>query len=262
LQHLLLNVSAQASWLDESDSSSNSPLFLTGNLAVAGNLRRLSSFEAHILTLYAWKVDDDLWFPLTTDQLIALDSERNAGGDLHLILNLAPTLFLLTEGLHYWTTMQSTLRISAGEWLGMLDQLGTEVGIAVRVPSPLAEDGGSAPPPDAATVRSRAQAAGRLRQARQHFRDGRPEECVAACRLVCENLGLLSPLPDRGAVFSTPAQTRSQEQRWAALRWDLASLTSAAHHDDQVTQDFTWTTRDAEVVLALTAALASQVLGV
>lgn len=106
--------------------------------------------------------------------------------------------------------------------------------------------------PDAPSL---VQAAQRLRLARLELRDGRYEHCVATCRRVLENLTHLRPVPSFKEIIQTHAEQRTQAERWAALHYDLPSLSSAAHHDDEVTKGFTWTRVDAEAVLAATAGL-------
>jgi hypothetical protein len=256
-QDLVLYITATAQWLDKNSSNSNAPLLVSAALDVGAGLKRLSYSQPHILTVYGFRADDDLWFPVTTEQLIALDGERLAGGELQLRLRLRVTL-LLGET-HATQSLEYALRITSAEWVEMLDQLGSEVAITIRVPSPLTDREGNRPGADGETVRSRSQAAARLRQAREHLRDGRPEDCIRSCGLVTENLGLLNPLPSVRSVFETQVESRTQTQRWAALRYDLATLLSGAHHDDAVTSSFRWTKKDAEVALALTAALTALV---
>ena len=51
------------------------------------------------------------------------------------------------------------------------------------------------------------------------------------------------------------AEDRTQGQRWAAIYYDVKSMASSAHHDDQTTDGFVWNRSDAEALLAATAGL-------
>ena len=51
---------------------------------------------------------------------------------------------------------------------------------------------------------------------------------------------------------------RGLARRWAEVRGAASALANAAHHDDDVTAAMTWTRRDAEPLLAITAALLTQ----
>jgi hypothetical protein len=62
-------------------------------------------------------------------------------------------------------------------------------------------------------------------------------------------------LPSAKQVSAVPPQQRTQQQRWAAIYHDRASMASAAHHDDETTDGFTWTRTDAEAILVTTAGL-------
>lgn len=256
---LRIRLSVHGTWLEDKNSSSNEALLLSGYLTVGEGSSRLSSFDTHFFTIYGWPVDDDLDFPVTMDQLLAIEDARGMAGDVQLVLRMQGTLPRIAGTVTAGANL--AIRISASEWVGMLDQLGTEVAIAVRVPSPLSDGTAVPPPADGATAKSRAQAVARLRQARNSLRDGRPEDCVSACRLVVENLEKLVPLPAAKGLFAKAPESRNKEERWAALRWDLASLLSAAHHDDEVTAGIDFGAKDAEVILALTASLTALVFG-
>ena len=259
---LCLKLGIHGTWLDSKNHSDCTPLLLSGYLeATVHGTRRVAAFPTHTVTLYGWKVNDDISFALSTDQLLALDAERNTGGDMQLTLRLSGTLLRELQVVHPDSTAQLSFTLSVAEWLALLDQAGSEVGITVRVPSPLTDDGARAPAPDGPTETSRSQATARLLQARRHLREGRYEDCVATCRRVLENLEALSAVPSIKSLDTASREDRDAAQRWAALRVDLKSLASAAVHDDAVTRSFTWTRVDAEVVLAMTAAVAAKVLG-
>jgi hypothetical protein len=64
-------------------------------------------------------------------------------------------------------------------------------------------------------------------------------------------------------VFKIRAEERTQDQRLAAIYYDLKSMVSAAHHDDDTTDGFTWNQAAgftwnraaADAILAATAGL-------
>jgi hypothetical protein len=217
-----------------------------------GRRRRRSVF-----TLRGYEVSDELVVSLTDSQLFALDAERR-GDRLQLQLTLTGTLLHVPATVHPSMEQQITLFIQPAVWLQQLDQLGGELGVMIRVPSPLT-DPGAVPQPSAGpndpALSSRSQAVARLRQARQEIVNGQYENSAATCRLVLDSLALLTPLPAAKAVFDKRPHDRSQGERWAAVQHDVHSLLSAAHHDDALTRGFTWTRPDAEAVLALVSCL-------
>ncbi len=78
---------------------------------------------------------------------------------------------------------------------------------------------------------------------------------LATCRRVLENISKLAALPSARTIDKTPARERTQEQRWAAIYWDVKSMANAGHHDDTTTAGFSWNRTDAEAILVTTAAL-------
>ena len=78
---------------------------------------------------------------------------------------------------------------------------------------------------------------------------------MATCRRVLENVSRLVAVPGAGEVFKVKAEDRTQDQPWAAIYHDVKSIASAAHHDDDTTEGFTWGRSDAEAILAATAGL-------
>lgn len=72
---------------------------------------------------------------------------------------------------------------------------------------------------------------------------------------VLENVARLVSLPSATALSKIKPEDRSQDERWAAIYYDVKSMASAAHHDDGTTEGFTWRRNDAEAILAATAGL-------
>jgi hypothetical protein len=211
--------------------------------------------QPEVITVYgSMGGGQQLTIDLSDDQLIALERARGED-DVILRLDLKATLLQPPAGTHPVADEQATLRIPRHRWLQLLDQAGTEVGIVIRVRSPLTDpDLKPAPAANAKDVASFGQATGRLRQARAELRDGQSEHCIATCRKVLENVALLAQLPDAKSLTPAVGQ-RTQDERWAAIYHAVKSMTHAAHHDDTNTSQFTWTRADAEAILAMTAGL-------
>ncbi len=246
---LSLSMRSQADWLDPEATPATVSLLVEGEIWWDQAMGPFATLPAKVLTLRGYPVSENWPLHLSDEQLIAIESRRGIG-DLVFRLDLAGTFLHEAASIHPTQTTQIGYRIAVSDWLVMLDQIGAEVGITVRVPSPLTD----AFPPDERHP-SLTQAAQRLREARQALRDGRYRDCVHSCRLVLENLAGLDPPPGVGVVRNVPAQKRSQSQRWAALHHSLVGLTHGASHDDPVTENFVWRKVDAEAVLAATAAL-------
>lgn len=215
----------------------------------------LAGIEPQVLTMRSYPTNEELVISLTDEQLIALERARGAD-DIGLLIKLQATLLTSFEGVHPITQGESNFRIQRARWLELLDHIGSEVGILVRVPSPLTDSAQELPPRASADdAASLTQAAARLRQARAELRDGQWEHSVATCRRVLENIARLVIFPQAKSFATVLAAERTQEQRWAAIYYDIKSMASAAHHDDGTTSDFVWVREDAEAMLAATAGL-------
>ncbi|MEV4201094.1 hypothetical protein [Micromonospora globbae] len=253
---LVLPVQVTGTWLDAKDPQSNAQALLTGTVwAEQPSFRWLAGLEPQVVTLRGYATAEELVVSLIDDQLVALERARGQD-DVVLRLKFQATLLAPPDGVHPVTSEELQVRIPRTRWLELMDQAGTEVGVLVRVPSPLT-DSALTPPPatsdeDAASL---AQAAARLRQARAELRDQQWEHCVATCRRVLENISRLVSLPSAKSVADIPAAKRTQDQRWAAIYWDVKSMAHAAHHDDSTAEGFSWSRADAEAILAATAGL-------
>lgn len=253
---LVLTTQITSTWLAAQDPQNNAPALLTGTVWTdLPSFRWVGGLEAQVVALRGYAAAEELIVSLTDDQIICLERARGQG-DVVLRLKLQATLLAAPGGVHPVAYEELPVRIPRTRWLELLDQAGTEVGVLVRVSGPLT---GPAPtPPPAASdedTASLAQATARLRQARAELRDQQWEHCVATCRRVLENISRLVTLPSAKSVADTPAGQRTQEQRWAAIYWDLKSMAHAAHHDDTTTEGFSWRRADAEAILAATAGL-------
>lgn len=253
---LVLPIKITGTWLDPDAPTSITAALLVGTAWTSQPyFRWLAGLELQVLTLRGFAVGEELVLSLSDEQLIALERARGEG-DIVLTLKLQATLLPPYEGVHPITAEEISFRISGTRWLELLDQVGTEVGILIRVPSPLTDSALElAPAASAEDAASLAQATARLRQARADLRDHQWEHCVATCRRVLENLARLVSLPSATALSKIKPEDRTQDQRWATIYHDVKSMASAAHHDDTTTDGFSWTRADAEAVLAATAGL-------
>lgn len=253
---VVLPVKITGTWLDPEAPTSNTAALLVGTVWTSQPyFRWLAGLEPRVLTVRGFAVGEEVVLSLSDEQLIALERARGQD-DIVLNLKLQATLLPPYEWVHPISEEETSFRISRTRWLELLDQVGTEVGILIRVPSPLIDSASElAPAASAEDTASLAQATSRLRQARAELRDHQWEPCVATCRRVLENVARLVRLPSATALSKIKPVDRSQDQRWAAIYYDVKSMASAAHHDDNTTDGFSWNRADAEAVLAATAGL-------
>ncbi|WP_143101904.1 hypothetical protein [Amycolatopsis marina] len=252
----MLSVQMTGTWLDPQDPESNAQVLLTGTVwTEQPSFRWVAGLEARVVTLRGYAAGEELVVSLADDQLIGLERARGQD-DVALRLKLQATLLAAPSGVHPAGHEELPVRIPRTRWQELLDQAGAEVGVLVRVSSPLTDAAlDLLPAASDEAAASLAQAAARLRQARAELRDQRSEHSVATCRRVLENISRLVSLPSAKSVAETPAARRTQEQRWAAIYWDVKSMVNAAHHDDSTTEGFTWSRPDADAILAATAGL-------
>jgi hypothetical protein len=163
-----------AAWL-EHDTTANSAVLLGARLySTAAGTKWVGDVPSRIFTTPGYQVSDELALPLTDSQLFALDAERR-NGDLRLQIDLTGTVLHVPGGIHPSMDAQLSLFVQSAAWLKCLDQVGSELGITIRVPSPLVDPGAVPPLPPSAgaqAVASRAQATARLRQARMELTNG------------------------------------------------------------------------------------------
>jgi hypothetical protein len=250
-----------ASWLDKEPEPAASPALLTGTVDVATRGQRwFGGLQPVALTLRSFPVATDLILSTSDEQLVALDHARD-DGDLQLVLNLQMVLLDPPGPAQPISDVQVTVPISRARWLELLDQLGSEIGLLIRVPSPL-DSSTSLVAADARDRASLSRTASRLRQARGQLREHQWAGAVTSCRLALEGVAALAGprLPTLASVKGVNPKDRTAEQRWASLYYDAQSLASAAVHDDDVTLGFTWSRADAEGLLAMTAALLNRYL--
>lgn len=182
-----------------------------------------------------------LRYLLTSAQVIAL--EQNRSGDLELQLQIDAVLPQARAGL-YPSTGETVLPISVAEsrWRQQLALLGKSLAVEMAVPFPAEDD----PRQEAVTL---------LRAAQRQLGGG-PEEIDAAILKVRQALEYIQdhcgwhwPAP------SKDKKQRTQDERWAWIRSALDDQASGAVHADTVTKTFIYTRDEAEVLIAMTAAL-------
>lgn len=249
---VLIEAHVSGTWLAR---EANVPILLIGTVKTDNPFRWLACLNPQVFTVRSYPVGGTLTFELSDDQFIALERARGKG-DLVLIFDLQATLMNFSPDTYPTSDTQVQVRIRESRWLELLDQSQSEVGIVLRIPSPLSEP--VAPSAGAVVAQNSGslfQAATRLRQARTELGDQQWEACVASCRRVLENLALLAPVLPASEASRPPTKEHTKDQRWAAIYHSVMHMTHAAHHDDETTVAFIWTRVDAEAVLAATAGL-------
>src|SRR4051794_28359486 len=200
-QHCLtVSFTTRATWLAEEPSTENALVLLVGAAWVEQTGGRwLGAVQPQTVVVRGYTVSEKLTIDLSDEQLIALERARGEQ-DIVLRLDVQATLLSPPEGVHARAEAQVSVRISGTRWLELLDQAGTEMGVLVRVRSPLTDPllRSAANGEDAASL---AQATIRLAQARAELRDLQWEHCVGTCRRVLEILGRLVDLPKPKVVF-------------------------------------------------------------
>jgi len=256
--HMLqVQVTADALWLNDQDPPGVGIALLEGFVWLDQGHRPVGAFLPRTVVLRGFPVCEPLVLMLTDEQLIALEVLRGAG-DLLLRVDLTATVLAGHAGHVAPSTGQVAYRLPAAVWHGLLDAAGAQVGVTVRVPSPLTAAVAREGDPEGEGGESIARLALRFRQAREYLREGRYEECVATCRKVLEALAREDGDLHTNDGGPDRSRDRGLARRWAEVRKAAFELASAAHHDDDVTAAMTWTRTDAEPLLAITAALLTQ----
>ena len=250
---LAVPLTTHAAWLDPDDPSSAGTVLVEAVAWLDNSHRFVGAFGTRALSLRGFRVTDSLVLALSDEQLVALDLLRG-GGDVTLRLDVTATVLTGEAGHIVPSNGQVGYRVAAANWNRLLDAAGSQVGVTVRVPSPLTHAHVREGTAEAEDSASTARLATRFRQAREYLREGRYEECVANCRRILEALARADDAEPSAPPGPRP-RDRDLPQRWTAVRAAAAALASAAHHDDEVTVGMTWTRNDAESLLAITAAL-------
>lgn len=182
----------------------------------------------------------DLRFLLTSAQVIAL--EQNRSGDLHLQLGVDAVLPQARADL-YPGAQSTVLYISVAEsrWRQQLLGLGKSLAVEMAIPFPAEDD-----PRQEAVI---------LLRAAQRQLGGGPEEIDAAILKVRQALEYVRDNCGWDWPGKKDKKDRLQDERWAWVRSALDDQASGAVHADEVTKTFVYTPEEAEVLIAMTAAL-------
>ena len=181
-----------------------------------------------------------LRYLLTSAQLIAL--EQNRSGDLQLQLEIEAVLPQARVDLHPGAS-NAVLYISVAEsrWRQQLTGLGKSLAVEMAIPFPAEDD----PRQEAVTL---------LRAAQRQLGGG-PEEIDAAILKVRQALEYIGRCGWHWPGLNKDKKQRTQDERWAWIRSALEDQASGAVHADAVTKNFVYTRDEAEVLIAMTAAL-------
>ena len=185
-----------------------------------------------------------LRYLLTNAQLIALEQHRS--GDLQLQLDVDAAL-PQARGDLYPGAHGGVLYISVAEsrWRTQLAGLGKSLAVEMAIPFPAEDD----PRQEAVTL---------LRAAQRQLGGG-PEEIDNAILKVRQALEYIRENCGWKWPGNKPQKERLQDERWAWIRSALDDQASGAVHNDAVTKAFSYTREEAEVLIAMTAALLSLV---
>lgn len=177
-----------------------------------------------------------VWLRLSLQphQLAALEDERD-GHDLNF------TLTLVGEGgdggdIREGFQADLRLEVPRSRWIEQLRAAGVLDIILLEIPMPVGPLSGT-----------QMAAAKHLRQAQSHFVGGNYGDCVGACRLVLDQLGVTAnPL----ALFGSGQRAMTKADRGQAM---LAAVRHFAHPAHHIGTD-TFTRSEAKLVLQITAA--------
>lgn len=286
-QHLALETKIHATWRDAMNTDAIAPIARIDGWVACGpyGTPKIGAMESRTITLRGYPASETLYLPLSDDQLLALD--RQAGQqDVQLRVHLEATLIgdpnppasadmagldgrtltnpgqvaqvglleVVQQQFHPVASTQTPFTIRRSRWLEMLDQAGVEVALVLRLRTPLNDPALQEIAANDESAASVTQAANRLREARQRLRDGHPEQAIALCRKVLENIEKLVPLIDADEA-AAGGKSRSQAKRWSSVYWAIKDVAHTATHDDDTTLGFNWRVPEATAVLAMTASL-------
>jgi hypothetical protein len=179
---------------------------------------------------------------ITNEQLREIEEYR-ASQDLTLHLTLSVTTSTVTGPQMY--RGDEYVEIRPGEWATELDRVEAATYVEVLVPMP-----------NAAAF---AQAARRIREARQLLRDNEIDAAMGAARLALEAVRDDLNTEKAAAAAPTRARDRGQAERTAVLVEAAYSVLCGAMHDDELTKTFVYTRTDAMTMIALAAGMVRRV---
>lgn len=219
---------------------------LHADLFTAGPGRRWLSTAAQSRVAVTDTASCTLKFPLSNEQLLALEEDRE-GGPLRLQLALRGYLPQTSQdpGLTQADT-EEHVQIPASVWSDALENLGTAVALTLSIPLPSAAG-------------AHREAAAYLKEARRLLNTGEYDKAIGSARQAMERAFAIGRWPTISK--NDDLQQRTQEQRWKAIYKAAFDQASGAEHADEVTKDFTYTRREAEALVGIAASLLKSVPG-
>jgi hypothetical protein len=222
---------------------------LQGDLSTAGHESRWLSTAAPVRLALSDATNCSLKFPLTNEQLLALEEHR-AGGPLRLQLSVNAFLPTLSSDPERPQLVQADtqehLQIPASVWNDALEGLDAAVTFTLTLALPSADG-------------VHREAAEYLREARRMLNAGEYDNAIGAARKAMERVEAISRWP--AISKNDDLRQRSQEQRWKAIYKAAFDQASGAEHADEVTKDFVYTRRETEAVIGIAASLLKSVPG-
>jgi hypothetical protein len=258
---LVFRVEVRASWLSEKGQTPPEPLLVCAEVSLDSRYTWIGATQPAVWQLHGFNnVSEDLTITLTDDQLLAVERQRG-DGDLALRLKVHGSLLLPTPTPQVPREVDMPVRVSRETWLQQLNNAGVEVGILLRIRSPLTDDS-LTPASDEPASRARmSRVIAHLAQAKQSLLEHAWEGCVLHCRKALEVLKELAPVTEsEPSIRNIKAQQRTESQRWALVFHDTVSLVHPVAHADDDAAAFRWKRANAEAALAFTGALVTHYL--
>jgi hypothetical protein len=176
-----------------------------------------------------------LAFTVTNQGLLALEEHR-AGQDLSLELNLHGFIPFSAS----FTESREPIRVPASVWQTELERLGTSFGFALAIPL-------------GAPAGAQRDAAVYLQDARRLLYDGEFDKAIGSARQAMERVLAAAGWPSISK--NDDLFQRSQAQRWRAIFKAAFDQASGAEHADEVTEDFSYSSEEAEALIVIAASL-------
>ncbi len=228
------------------------PMILVDGELVVKN-RPVGHLRLLIATQLQWQLPPSTAFeiPLVGDlsrtQIEAIETERN-GGDLELSVLFK---FTVGPGGNWPVHIPVFDVVPASEWVKVLTEMDYQRTVLVEIPLPAAQ-----------MVPGLAGVVARVEAAQRELIGGRYQASVGNLRMALEELdtAIGKPLDLSKELRDDLGPTRAwpKAQRIDLLRRVLYIVVSPAHHSDPVASKFKWDRTDAISLLAMTAALISE----
>jgi hypothetical protein len=217
---------------------------LQAELSTGGHVGRWLSTAAPARVAVNDATSCILKFPLTNEQLLALEEHR-AGGPLRLQLRVNAFLPQLSEHPQFiQADTDEHLQIPASVWNDALEGLDAAITLTLTIALPSAEG-------------AHREAADYLREARRLLNAGECDKAIVSARQAMERAEAIAQWPTISKTDDL--RQRNQAQRWKAIYKAAFDQASGAQHADEVTKDFTYSRREAEALIGIAASLLKSV---